>query len=165
MVKRDCKAAFYDAQASRGLDEAVSQGLPISGIDLMRRAARAAFDILLREYPHARRWLVFVGKGNNAGDAYLIASLAQAQGIEVDLRSVVECEGLEGDAAVAHAEARTTGVSISSDIEFEASAHDLVVDGLLGTGFHGELRPAYADAVACINNSGLPVIGQSTRKW
>ena len=159
VVKRDRKAAFYDARASRGLDEAVRQGLPISGIELMRRAARAAFDILLREYPHARRWLVFAGKGNNAGDAYLIASLAQAQGLEVDLRSVVECEELEGDAAIAHAEARAAGVPISRDIEFEASAHDLVVDGLLGTGFHGALRPAYAEAVACINNSGLPVIG------
>src|SRR5688572_26749751 len=60
----------------RQLDETAGQDYGIEPHLLMENAGRAATQILLEKYPHAGRTteiLVFAGKGNNAGDAFVVA--------------------------------------------------------------------------------------------
>src|SRR5690606_35564217 len=54
-----------------------------SGFELMQRAAHAAWRALRRRWPDAGEVSVLAGRGNNAGDAYLVAALAQRAGWRV----------------------------------------------------------------------------------
>lgn len=60
----------------RELDLAAEQDFGIDATLLMENAGRAAAQIILEKFPNAGRnteILVFAGKGNNAGDAFVVA--------------------------------------------------------------------------------------------
>jgi NAD(P)H-hydrate repair Nnr-like enzyme with NAD(P)H-hydrate epimerase domain len=60
----------------RSLDQIAEIEMGIGPVILMENAGRAATEIILREYPKAglnQEILVFAGKGNNAGDAFVVA--------------------------------------------------------------------------------------------
>ncbi len=148
---------LYDGPASQALDDAARVGLPIAGIDLMARAARAALDVVVSEYPQATRILVVCGKGNNAGDGYLLAALAREQGLEPSALALIPVAELQGDAVVAQKRARDAGVVILVG-DLDPTAYDVVVDAMLGTGFKGEVRPVYLGAIEQINACRVPVV-------
>ena len=128
----------------------------IAGFALMGRAGQAAFDELLHRWPGVRTVSICCGKGNNAGDGYIIAGLAQEVGLEVQLLQVGDAAQLRGDAALAKAWAEERGVAPGQgDAPFTG---EVIVDALLGTGLSGPLREPFKTAVERINASGLPVL-------
>jgi NAD(P)H-hydrate epimerase len=148
---------LYTAAECRLLDRLTIEQQGVPGIELMERAGRAAFECLLQRWPRASRITVCCGKGNNAGDGYVVAACARAAGLAVELLQVGDPAQLTGDAALARDRAVAAGVTIVRQWPAGASG-DVVVDALLGTGLRGELAPAYADAVRWINASGRPVL-------
>ncbi|MNZ60019.1 Bifunctional NAD(P)H-hydrate repair enzyme Nnr [compost metagenome] len=100
---------------------------------------------------------MLAGRGNNAGDGYLVALLAQRAGWRVRVLALGEPAQLTGDAARACAEARAAGVSIEPWCEC-APLSGVLVDALLGTGLCGEVREPYAQAIALLNACGRPVL-------
>ncbi|MCQ4274265.1 NAD(P)H-hydrate dehydratase [Stutzerimonas degradans] len=148
--------ALYTAAQVRELDaRLIAAGTP--GFELMQRAAHAAWRALRRRWPDAGAVTVLAGRGNNAGDGYLVAALAQRAGWQVRVLAVGDVQALQGDAALALAEAQACGVSIEA-WHAEAPLHGVLVDALLGTGIAGAVREPYAGAIATINASGLPVL-------
>jgi NAD(P)H-hydrate epimerase len=147
--------ALYSAAQVRDLDaRLIAAGTP--GFDLMQRAAHAAWRALRRRWPEARQLTVLAGRGNNAGDGYLIAALAQRAGWQVSVLAVGDASALSGDAASACKEAQSAGVNV---LPWEQQPLvGIVVDALLGTGLNGDVREPYASAIQCINDSGLPVM-------
>jgi len=151
-TKPDLPDALYNAAQVRDLDaRLIAAGTP--GFELMQRAAHATWRAIRRRWPEVSELTVLTGRGNNAGDGYLIASLAQKTGWQVRVLTVVDPAALEGDAASAHAAAA------SVDIQPWAGQRltGVVVDALLGTGLEGEVREPYVSAINAINASGLPV--------
>lgn len=124
----------------------------------MQRAADAAFTALLQHFPDAGAIAVWCGKGNNAGDAYLVAQRAHEFGIRTQVVALVDPGELEGDAAAAYAAAERSGVAITVGLPAPVPAADVVVDGLLGTGLNGAPRAPFAEGIAAINASGKPVL-------
>ncbi|MGV8843110.1 MAG: NAD(P)H-hydrate dehydratase [Pseudomonas sp.] len=103
--------ALYSAAQVRALDEAlIAAGTP--GFELMQRAAHAAWRALRRRWPQTRALSVLAGRGNNAGDGYLIAALARRAGWSAQVLAVGEPAQLQGDAALAHAAALAAGVAV-----------------------------------------------------
>lgn len=149
--------ALYTAAECRELDRLAIEEHGIAGFELMQRAGRAAFRELLRHWPQANRIAVCCGRGNNAGDGYLVAGLAAESGCEVALYQLGDAADLRGDAGRARDWAQARGVEPQPGLP-EALDADVVVDALLGTGIRGELRPPFARAVAAINASGCPVL-------
>jgi ADP-dependent NAD(P)H-hydrate dehydratase / NAD(P)H-hydrate epimerase len=152
-------------EAMRALDaQAIAAG--ISGYTLMERAGRGAFAELTRvlawRLPAAspRAFTVLAGRGNNGGDAYVVARcLAEAQH-PVAVFAVCAPGDLAGD-ALAHATRLPAAVSVQVAEELPAeslSPGHVVIDGLLGTGFRGALRPPYEGLVRQVNASGCPVV-------
>ena len=130
-----------------------------SGYELMRRAgAGAAAEI--REFMHGRdfsRAVVLVGRGNNGGDALVVAGLL---GIPAEVLTTGPLAELRGEAAEAARDlspdipVRVTETLSSGDFR----RGDLIVDGLLGTGFSGELRPQFRNWIEAANGSGRPIV-------
>ncbi|MCP5183306.1 MAG: NAD(P)H-hydrate dehydratase [Pseudomonadales bacterium] len=148
---------LYTAAQSRQADARAIAELGIAGFELMRRAGQAAFDVLLNRWPQARSITVVAGKGNNAGDGYVIAALAATLGLRVTLLQVGPAPD-RGDAVAAIAFATGRGVVGTRWLPTTPICGDVVVDALLGTGASGALRGDFAAAVAAINDSGAPVL-------
>ena len=153
-TKPDLPDALYSAAHVRDLDaRLIAAGTP--GFTLMERAAHATWRAIRRNWPEAGVLTVLAGRGNNAGDGYLVAGLARKAGWQVQVFAVEQPGALQGDAANAHSEAIAAGVDVQ-----DWSAQPLsgvVVDALLGTGLRGEVREPYLDAIRAINASGRPV--------
>jgi len=148
--------ALHSAAQVRDLDaRLIAAGTP--GFELMERAAHGAWRALRQRWPQVNEVTVVAGHGNNAGDAYLLAALAQRAGWKVQVYAVGDLARLVGDAASAYAEAKLAGLTAQSWYA-DAPLAGVVVDGLLGTGLTGEVRAPYADVISAINASGLPVL-------
>lgn len=146
---------LYRADQVRELDRlAIAGGIP--GFDLMSRAGQAAFGYLQERWPEKAPIEVFCGGGNNGGDGYVVAALAAESGVPVRVWAL--SDKLDGDALLARQWAERQGVAIAPWCGGELSPQAVVVDALLGTGLNGEVRPAYAEAIAAINASGAPVL-------
>ena len=86
---------LYSAAQVRELDaRLIAAGTP--GYELMQRAAHAAWRALRRRWPDADEISVLAGRGNNAGDGYLIAALAQRAGRQVRVLAVGDPQQLQG---------------------------------------------------------------------
>jgi NAD(P)H-hydrate epimerase len=136
------------------------QGIP--GYTLMKRAAAAALRRLRAAWPVAREIAVVCGGGNNGGDGYALARLAQGEGFRVEVVAVVDPRLLHGDAARAAADCLSAGLvpqSLDAIAQRGALARfDVVVDAVLGIGFAGPLREDSARAIAAIRSAGRPVL-------
>ncbi|OLO04410.1 bifunctional ADP-dependent NAD(P)H-hydrate dehydratase/NAD(P)H-hydrate epimerase [Salinicola socius] len=125
---------------------------------LMRRAGESAYDTLRARWPQVRRLCVLCGGGNNGGDGYVIAALAAADGLVVELVALKPAAELEGSARKAAALAAEAGVEPIDWADELTLDGELIIDAMLGTGARGAPRPPYAAAIAEVNASGRPVV-------
>ena len=152
----DLPLNLYSAAQVRDLDaRLIAAGTP--GFELMQRAAHAAWRALRQRWGESGVLTVLAGRGNNAGDGYLIAVLAQRAGWQVRVLAVAEPAQLSGDAAAAFAEAQAGGVLIEPWTA-QSALSGVLVDALLGTGLKGEVRAPFRQVIEQINASGLPVL-------
>lgn len=155
-MRLDLPSLIYSAAATRELDaQIIAAGTP--GFELMQRAAAAVWRELRRRWPEAGRLTVFCGGGNNGGDGYLVAWLAQRAGWQVQVLAVTAPQRLRGDAAQAWQAARDAGVDIDP-WQGEPVRGGVIVDALLGTGLRAPVGEPFQGAIAAINASGLPVV-------
>ncbi len=125
----------------------------VSSKELMRRAGEGIFKSADWKAPVA----VVCGKGNNAGDGYVVADLLWQNGIPCRIFLLSDRFSEDGkyyyDICMEH------GVPAELFREdTDLSAYGSVVDCLLGTGFHGEVTGLTAAAVRAINKSGAYVV-------
>ncbi len=73
----------------------------IAGIELMEAAGNSLCDILLGEFPDARKVLIVCGNGNNGGDGLIAARVLAESGLKVDLLFTGNKVRIRGDAAIA----------------------------------------------------------------
>lgn len=138
------------------LDKAfISSG--ISSIQLMKRAAEAAFDLLQQEYKNLPV-RVFCGGGNNAGDGYLLAGLLAQRKYSVDLVQIVPTNLLKNDALRACQFAQENGVNFYQSGSQPEIKNGVLIDALLGIGAKGAPRAEFANAIEHMNQSNLPIV-------
>ncbi len=121
--------------------------------ELMRRAGEGIFRSAEWKAPVA----VVCGKGNNAGDGYVVADLLQQSGIPCRIFLLSDRFSEDGkyyyDICMEH------GVPSEEFREdTDLSAYGSVVDCILGTGFHGAVTGLTAAAIHAINKSGAYVV-------
>ena len=150
--------ALFRASQVRELDRAAIDDEGIPGAELMERAGVAAFHLIRRRWPEARRILVVCGQGNNAGDGYVVARHGREAGLDVVVAQLGEVEKLSGDALGAYQNMRTAGLESAEFVPESLSGRDLVIDGLFGTGLSRSVTGPFLDAIECINTSSLPVL-------
>jgi len=103
--------ALYRAESVRKLDQLSFEALPdSSSMTLMKRAGRAAFNELLEAFGTAPLITVFCGSGNNAGDGYIVATLAAEKSLAVRVVELSTPAKLSADAVTARDYAVNAGV-------------------------------------------------------
>ncbi|WP_110688006.1 NAD(P)H-hydrate dehydratase [Salinicola aestuarinus] len=125
---------------------------------LMQRAGEAAYETLRSRWPTRERLSVLCGGGNNGGDGYVVATLAAAEGLAVQLIAVTPVGQLTGSARHAAILAQEAGVVVvpwASSLTLEG---DVLVDALLGTGTQGAPRAPFDTAIACMNATARPAM-------
>lgn len=143
----------------------IQRGTP--GTTLMYRAGTGILNALkyflsTMEPRHCEHVIILTGKGNNGGDGLVLAGLlAERTEINVTVASVAKKSELQGEARyfADQLPARVRFVIIQNGQLPDAVWADnaVIVDGLLGTGISGPLRPPYDALIKNINESGRPV--------
>ncbi len=147
---------LYRPQQLRELDRLAAVQLGGS-MTLMRRAGEAAYRVLRERWPAAQRVQVVAGVGNNAGDGYVLAQLARADGMQVEVLQVGEAARLTGDAATA-AELYYGAGGEARPLRSAVIDADVLVDALFGIGLDRPVGGEWLSAVEAINRSRLPVL-------
>jgi ADP-dependent NAD(P)H-hydrate dehydratase / NAD(P)H-hydrate epimerase len=141
---------LYSAAEMRAADAGAIEALGIPGVVLMERAGvAAAAEILARGGPGTAA--IVCGGGNNGGDGFVVARHLYAAGWDVECLLAADPAGLPQDARRNHDIAVRMGVPMREGVPRpRLQRADVIVDGLLGTGFHGEPRPDAARVIAAM---------------
>ena len=155
-------------------------GVPLDS--LMERAGEAVAKFCLRQYPSARRIVIFCGKGNNGGDGFVAARALARSGKTVRLALLGRMADVKGEAAQALAGLETTGshawsahigagtagrnqgsVSLvevldEATLEGVLDGAELVLDAVVGTGFTPPLRGLAVAVREMLETSDVPVV-------
>ena len=149
---------FYPVSEIRKLEQLAISTCNLNVATLMERAGKAAFRELKKRWPHARKIVVVCGKGNNAGDGYVVARLARAAGLSTTILTLASLDKLTGTTReMAHLCANAKIPMEPFAFEKMKSA-DVVVDALLGIGLSGEVHNGYKEVIAAINATKIPVL-------
>ncbi len=152
-MHRACSVAtIRRAEATAGVAEPV----------LMQRAATAlsgvCADLLRSRNGRVRGRVVgLVGSGNNGGDALWALALLARRGVATWAIGNRWTMHAEGAAAARAAGVRMCGWDDPALPDLLARA-DLALDGIVGIGGAGALRPPAAQAVAVLDRAGVPVV-------
>lgn len=157
------------AQEMRDLDHIAEQEYQISPRILMENAGRAAVQVLFEYFPSAgteSEVLVFAGKGNNAGDAFVVARRLLCLDRKVRLFCLVDPEQFNDHTRrnyeiLEQLKVKITHLERADDLEdfFRSSPGSYIaIDGILGTGLRGDLHGIYYDIVDVINRNVDDVI-------
>ena len=159
---------ILNTQQMREADRQTIDEVGIPSVVLMENAGRqavaameAAFDDLA-----SSKVGVLCGRGNNGGDGFVVARTLAQRGIEAivfllgavadvrgDARTNLEILGRVGLTVVEIANAQEWELHFS-----EVSDCDLIVDAIVGTGFHGPVSGLLETVIADVNGLGVPVV-------
>ena len=128
------------------------------------RTAEAVCELLGQ--PDGKSVGVLAGTGNNGGDAFAAARHLVNDGARVKIFLVGDPEHLTASAAKNRATDEKMGIEIyelTSDRAWDRLSvslrfADVVVDGILGTGIHGELKKPVLRLIETVNASGKAVV-------
>lgn len=143
----------------RDLDRRAIEEFGIPGSVLMENAGRGAAELLC-SLGISGPVVICCGKGNNAGDGFVIARHLAIRSVRVHVLLFANPDELRGDAAANYHTLSQTAVSIEhiKAPQFdqpEFASADWLVDALFGTGLTAAVRPPYDGIIAAMNRSRI----------
>ena len=161
---------FLTREQSRAIDSIAIARYGIPGMVLMENAGRGVVDVLLSLDPSLTSVAterpvpaisILCGKGNNAGDGFVIARHLLIQGAQAKVILLSPPDQLQGDALLnyqilCHTEVPLLDLSSGADLEarldVEAANAEWLVDAMLGTGACGTPREPFRSAIEWLND-------------
>ncbi len=157
---------IVDSSRMREADRITIEMLNSNGIILMEHAGTACVRELEKEFGNKlkeKKVLCVAGKGNNGGDAIVVARQLYSKGVNVKVVLLAKREDYKGDAKfqleiiknypieveIVDKE-RETGIEVFENL---VKNYDIVVDGIFGTGLSKPVAGFYADVIEKINKS------------
>ncbi|MCE5302461.1 MAG: NAD(P)H-hydrate epimerase [Planctomycetaceae bacterium] len=153
----------FTRRQSRRVDELAQADYGFSGLVLMENAGRGLADVLC-QLGIAGPVCICCGKGNNAGDGFVLARHLNLRGYAASVGLWADPDELTGDAAANYRILTKTKVSIEPFAGLPDAARwtdwlapaAWIVDALLGTGAHGEPRPPLDAVIDRLNAAAAP---------
>jgi ADP-dependent NAD(P)H-hydrate dehydratase / NAD(P)H-hydrate epimerase len=157
-----------NTQQMREADRRTIDEVGIPSVVLMENAGRQAVAAMEAAFEDLATTHVGVvcGRGNNGGDGFVVARTLVQRGIETSVFLLGSVADVRGDARTnleVLGRIGLTVVEISTAQEWELhfseiSQCELLVDAILGTGFHGRLSGLLETVVADLNGLGVPIV-------
>lgn len=169
MGKLTAPPSFYisTSEESQDIDAKTIKDFGISSFTLMEVAGYSAAQNLLKRIKPESQGIFFCGKGNNAGDALVVARYVVQHNHDVTVIFISGIDDLSEDTRqnlnllhkIADADSETGNLSfITAWADFDPHIKaDFIIDGMLGTGLDSEVRGDYNKAINWTNESSLPV--------
>jgi ADP-dependent NAD(P)H-hydrate dehydratase / NAD(P)H-hydrate epimerase len=149
--------ALYRREQVQRFDQTAIRQFGIAGELLMERAGRFSFSALQRQWPGARQVTVVCGTGNNGGDGYVIARLAQQAGLDAVVLQLGDHHRLRGDARLNAERCAALRIPCEPFRKIPDRTH-VIVDAALGTGLQRDVSGTWAAALRAINLHRAPVM-------
>ena len=155
-------------------EETIARFCP--GLELMERAGRKVAEYILTRFPEkAFKAAIFVGPGNNGGDALVVARHLGGAGRTCSVFYLNAPEDFTMDAlknyqrlqkkTSEHKHLKEMSLTRSDWVNLigkELADASVIVDGLFGTGLSRPLEGRPLEVVRMINESGVPVVAIDT---
>ncbi|MDY6268457.1 MAG: NAD(P)H-hydrate dehydratase [Selenomonadaceae bacterium] len=152
----------------RGIDAKAGREYGITELVLMENAGHRTAEavVSLLGQAEGKSVIVLAGTGNNGGDAFAAARHLVNAGARVKIFLVGEPDHLAPSAARNRATDEKMGIEIyelTTDrawdrLNVSLRFADIVVDGILGTGIHGELKKPVLRLIETVNASQKTVV-------
>lgn len=141
-------------EESRELDRRAIEDFGIPGIVLMENAGRGVVDYLF-SLGIKGPVVICCGKGNNAGDGFVIARHLDSRNIPVRVL-IFSNEEFRGDAKINYDILVKSLIPIIHCDSIEKLSHELtnaewIIDALFGTGLVGPVKPPYDQVIETMN--------------
>ena len=153
---------LYTSQETKKLDSLAIRSQKVPAFTLMQKASEFSFNVLLNNWPNTKKVFVFCGKGNNAGDGYLISHLAKEMGLESFIIQASPSNKISGASKKAFNLALESKVKRISVAAFKKKSlkDSVIVDALLGIGIKGNVRSNVSKLILEINkkSTNIPVL-------
>jgi NAD(P)H-hydrate epimerase len=157
-----------NTQQMREADRQTIDDVGIPSVVLMENAGRqavAAMEAAFDDLPSSKVG-VLCGRGNNGGDGFVVARTLAQRGIEAVVYLLGSVADVRGDARTNLEILGRVGLTVVEvtnaqewELHFsEVSECDLIVDAIVGTGFHGPLTGLLETVVADVNGLGVPIV-------
>lgn len=155
----------------RSVDQRAIDKFGMSGLVLMENAGRNVASIIVSQFSDSNRSVCIVcGKGNNAGDGFVVARHLEVSGFTPHVFLLEDPDTLSYDAKVNYDVVLKSGLNVSlvnregsfAKLSDSLSDSDVVVDALVGTGLKGAPRGWIARGIRCINQSRVDNVDQRT---
>jgi ADP-dependent NAD(P)H-hydrate dehydratase / NAD(P)H-hydrate epimerase len=154
---------IVSAKTMARLDEETIKRHNISAEVLMARAGRSVSDCVMdtiKKNKLVPSVVLFAGKGNNGGDAFVAARFLHKAGIQPTTILLTNEKSLASEALLNFSRLKEAGgdifpaLSINDLKPLESRLQDcsIIVDGILGTGIRGEVTGFFADVIKFINS-------------
>jgi NAD(P)H-hydrate epimerase len=145
-------------EQTRRVDRIAIDEYGISGLVLMENAGRGVVDALLDVDPSLAsqgRVAILCGKGNNAGDGFVIARHLGIRGVAARVVLLCPPDQLTGDARANYDVLVRAGADVvftsPDSLDGVAGGATWLVDALLGTGAAGPPREPFRTAIEWMN--------------
>lgn len=147
------KVITLTRQQVRDVDRIAMEHFAMPGIVLMENAGSNAAAIIMQYISPLDHVAILCGSGNNGGDGYVIARHLVNHDVDVSLICAKPIDQLTGDAATNATIAMRMNIPVIT-LDALTDKH-IVIDALLGTGFHGDLREHLIPYIKACRNKAM----------
>lgn len=144
--------ALYPASEIKNIEQQAAKAGGYALYQLMERAGLEAWRHIEKHWPEIQNITLICGKGNNAGDGFVLARLAAAAGKNVQVLTLTEDNVFKGDALLAYQAMLDSGIEPGLFSAAKLEGQQLLVDGILGTGLKGPLRENFQQVIEAVND-------------
>jgi NAD(P)H-hydrate epimerase len=149
--------ALYTAAQVAALDRIAIEQFGVPGEQLMARAGEAAYDLLRKNWPDAKRVVVVAGVGNNAGDGYVLAKSALLGDLETSVLQLGDVAKLSSISRHYHDQYLAAGGALETFESIPADT-EVIVDAVFGIGLDREVTGSWAQALQIVNESDTSIL-------
>lgn len=128
-------------------------GMPVEV--LMENAGRSVAEFIEEKYGRGNKIGIVCGTGNNGGDGFVAARYLKEKN-KVRVLMARPRQSIKTELAKNNFEKIADISSPAEDADLKQ--FDVVVDGLLGTGIHGDMEEPYKTLIERINSSGSKIV-------
>lgn len=149
---------IFPSEQVKLIDAYTIEKEPVSGDNLMERAAAQCSKWLLLNYPEQHSFKIFAGPGNNGGDGLVIARLLAERNKNVSVylvnlsSAVSELVTLNLQRAKEYNTIKIINIHSADDFP-TIHPDDTIIDALFGSGLKRPLEGLYKNLVKYLNNS------------